>query len=222
MNIINYTEDFVLSEDEILILKYILEMNTIPQNAKGILFGCNQKENYYQIIQDTGNLVDFCKNNTRYTTLEEITDILIMIELKTKYFRIAGNIENGSPINLNISTIGAVKLFSEIQHDTIDAIMLRLDELYHGSNGIIRLATTPFGDNVKAFKTFYEENQQEFAIPFEIFKLVFFGLKELGYISGLGNFTALQSSDLRLSGLGLRYVKDLKAEKTKKEEIVGE
>ena len=88
-----------------------------------------------------------------------------------------------------------------------------MDELYHSNNGIVRLSTNQFNDNTKTFKDFYEENKEDFGIPFDIFKLLFFGLKELGYISGLGNFTALQYTDLKLSGLGLRYVYDIKVKK---------
>lgn len=207
MEIIKSAMNFEPIEDEIQILKYILEKNV--QLDKPMCFGCNQRGSKYEIVKDTGELVDFCMKNTKYKTLEEITDILVILEQKTDYFKIAGSIENGSPIDLNISPIGAVRLFEKIQIEVIYNILIKLNELYNSANGIIKLSSKPMNSTDMAFEDFYSINAEDFGIPMNVFKLLFFGLKELGYITGLGNYTSLASNDLKLSGLGIRVVKEL-------------
>ena len=147
--------------------------------------------------------------------IEEIIDILVLIEKNTKFLKLPGTLENGSAVDITISPIGSVELFSLIQEETIILILEKLYELYSQENAIIRLSTNPNLPNSKSFVAFYNENKDYFQIPFSAFKLLFFGLKELGYIDGMGNHTALQSTDLKITGLGISYLKDFYAEKDK-------
>lgn len=207
INVINYSDKFKLGEDEILILKHMLEK--IVEYGKPVTFHAITRTGNYELQQDSAGIVEFCKENTRYTRLEEIVDIMLMLEHKTNYFKMAGTIGNNSSIDIEISPIGVVKLFSIIQEDIITVILEKMSDLYNADGGIIKLSTNPKDENSIDFADFYEHNKEDLMIPFSIFKSLFFGLKELGYIDGSGNITSLQATDLKLTGLGIRYLKDL-------------
>ena len=202
----NIFENFAKHEvdkNDYLILKKIHSVTKEPKQFITIAFRILPTG--YELDKDTGDIIPFIMENTIYSTEKRALDIMKSIQLNTEYFRYIGTLQNGGPAELCLSPLGVLKLYEIENIGIVNYIMKGLYYVYNREPDV-KLTTIKNRPNTMMMEDFYNQLFKNQEIGYETFRNIFYGLKELGYIEGTGGIETLQANDLKLTGLGVKYV----------------
>lgn len=202
----NFFEKFAkyeIDENDYKILKKIHSETKEPKQFITVAFRILPTG--YELDKDTGDIVTYIMDNTIYTTEKMALDILKTLQSNTEYFRYIGTLQNGGPSELCLSPLGVLKVY-EIENMGIINYILKGLYFVYKREPAVRLTTIKNRPNTMLMDDFYNQLFKNGEIGFETFRNIFYGLKDLGYIEGTGGIETLQANDLKLTGLGVKYV----------------
>lgn len=197
---------YEIDNNDLIILKKIHELTKMPKQK--IIIGFRILPTGYVLEKDTGELVDYIMNNTIYNTQKKALDILKTIQNNTEYFSYIGTLNNGGPAEFCLSPTGVLVLYENLNKPLIHYIMKGLYFVYNQEPSI-NLTNIKNRPNTMMMEDFYHQLFRNEEVEYEVFRNIFHGLKELGYIEGTGGIETLQANDLKLTGLGIKYVETI-------------
>lgn len=207
---------YELDNNDYKILKEI--HNHSKEQKQYITIGFRVLPTGYELDKDTANIVDFISKNTIYKTQKKALDILKTIQNNTPFLRYIGTLNNGGPSEMCLSPLGVLKLY---EHENIDIIHYILKGMYfvYNREPAVAITTIKNRPNTMLMEDFYKQLFKNNEIGFEVFRNIFYGLKELNYIEGMGGIETLQANELKLTGLGVKYIETIlsKVNENKKE-----
>lgn len=204
-NIFENFSKYELDDNDFIILKRIHELTKEPKQLITLAFRILPTG--YELDKDTGNLVEFIMNNTIYRTPKKALDVMKTLQNHTNYLRYVGTLNNGGPSEMCLSPLGVLRVYEYDNKELIHYILKGLYFVYNREPAIA-LTTIKNRPNTMQMYDFYQQLFKDNDIGFEVFRNIFYGLKELGYIEGMGGIETLQANELKLTGLGVKYIEN--------------